>query len=79
MYIISTDWDAGAYCGVKLEWDYTKRTFYLSIPGFVEKAVQISKHPYPKHPQRSPYPCTQPEYGKSVQYAEEEDTSDMLA
>ena len=26
MYTISTDWDAGAYCGVTFEWDYMKRT-----------------------------------------------------
>ena len=35
--------------------------------------------PFPKRPQHSTYPWTQPQYGKSVQYAEEEDTSEVLA
>ena len=79
MYTTSTDWDADAYCGVTLEWIYTKRTCNLSMPGYMEKALQNFKHPCPKRPQHSPYPWTQPQYGKSVQYAEEEDTSEILA
>ena len=79
IYTISTDWEANTYCGVTLEWDYITRTCDLSMPGYGEKALQSINHSYPKRPQHSPYPWTQPQYRKAIQYAEEEDTADILA
>jgi hypothetical protein len=50
----------------------------LSMPGYVEKALQRFTHPAPKRPQHAPYPWTQPNYGASIQYTEPEDTSPPL-
>ena len=60
MYTISTDWDAGAYCGATLEWNYKRHKCNLSMSGYVEKALQSFKRPCPERPQHSPYPWTQP-------------------
>jgi hypothetical protein len=31
-YDISSDWTGSAYCGLKIEWDYTNDTVDVSMP-----------------------------------------------
>jgi hypothetical protein len=40
LYTVSEDWDGAKYCGLTLNWDYTKRTVDISIPGYIECALQ---------------------------------------
>ena len=37
------------------------------MPGYIEKQLCKYKHPTPKRPQHSPYPCAPKTYGKSAQ------------
>ena len=37
---VSVDWTGTLYCGITLKWDYAKRTCELSMPGYVQQAVQ---------------------------------------
>ena len=43
-YLITVDMAATFYIGVKLEWDYVHRTFILSIPSYVRRALHRFQH-----------------------------------
>jgi Reverse transcriptase (RNA-dependent DNA polymerase) len=77
-YNITTDMTASKFCGITLEWNYEAGHVTLSMPGYVEKALQRFTHPDPRRPQHAPHPWIQPNYGASIQYAEPEDTSTPL-
>jgi hypothetical protein len=32
-YEITTDWNGTVYCGITSDWEYNKRTCYISMPG----------------------------------------------
>ena len=36
---ISVDWTGTLYCGITLKWDYDQRTCELSLPGYIQHAV----------------------------------------
>jgi hypothetical protein len=67
VYKITQDWTGGLYIGIKLKWDYDKRTVRLSMPGYVQAALHKFQHPVPSRPQDSPYPWTAPRYGHNSQ------------
>ena len=62
-YVCTLDWEGKTFCGITLEWDYVNRTVDLSMPGYVEKALQRFQHTKPKRAQHSPSPYTEPVYG----------------
>jgi Reverse transcriptase (RNA-dependent DNA polymerase) len=66
-YKISFDPTGTKYCGLDLAWDYTKRTCHVSMPGYIERALQRFKHEAPSKPQHSPHPWVQPDYGAKTQ------------
>jgi hypothetical protein len=69
-YKVSEDWDGTRYIGLTLKWDYNGRTFEISMPGYVERALSRFSHPSPTRPQDSPHPWNAPRsYGSHVQYA----------
>jgi hypothetical protein len=78
LYKVSTDWDGQRYCGLTLEWDYAKRTCDISMPGYIERALQRFTHPPPTRPQHSPHAWTKPDYGAKMQYAIPADESPPL-
>jgi Reverse transcriptase (RNA-dependent DNA polymerase) len=43
-YTISIDMTGEKYCGLTLQWDYNKRTCDVSIPGYIEHALQHFEH-----------------------------------
>jgi len=43
-YTISQDWTGSTYLGLTLDWDYDNSTVNLSMPGYVEKALQRFQH-----------------------------------
>lgn len=69
-YKMTTDWDATKYCGITLEWDYNKRTVDLSMPGYIDRALQRFAHTKPRRPEHSPHAWQKPQYGARVQYAQ---------
>jgi hypothetical protein len=54
-YKVSTDWTGARYCGLTLDWDYKARTCDVSMPGYVERALQRFQHPTPTSPEVSPH------------------------
>ena len=77
-YSVSEDWAGTKYCGISLKWDYDKRTCDLSMPGYIERALQRFQHPHPARLQHSPHEWQKPNYGAKTQYAQAEDTSEPL-
>jgi hypothetical protein len=75
----SVDWDAKQYCGLTtLIFDYINRTCDISIPGYIERALQRFQHPIPQRPQHAPHAWVKPHYGAKTQYAPLADTSPPL-
>jgi hypothetical protein len=66
--------DTQKYVGITIAHDRSKRTISLSMPGYVEKALQRFELVNPKGA-NSPSVYVPPEYGKLVQYEEIDDTS----
>jgi endonuclease I len=54
-YDISSDWAGGAYCGLKIDWDYTNGTVDLYMPGYIKAALHKYQHPAPTRPEHAPY------------------------
>jgi hypothetical protein len=48
------------YCGITLKWDYVARTVDLSMPGYIEKALENYLAERPKRPQHAPHAWTAP-------------------
>jgi len=77
-YKLHIDWTGNEYVGLALEWDYSKRTVAISMPGYVKKAIErfgaqagVGAN--------SPMIYEPPKYGEKIQYAnpdEKELTSD---
>jgi hypothetical protein len=63
LYRVSEDWAGERYIGLTLKWDYIKRTVDLSMPGYVERALQRFEHPAPRQPEHTPHEWTDPNYG----------------
>ena len=77
-YQLTVDWEGKQFCGITLDWDYENGTVDLSMPGYVEKALQRFAHPKPTTPEYSPYEWTQPNYGAKQQLTSEPDNSQPL-
>jgi hypothetical protein len=78
LYKVSEDWAGARYCGLTLDWDYDKRTCDISMPGYIDRALQRFSHPTPSKPQHSPHAWQKPTYGTKVQYAPDPDSSPAL-
>jgi hypothetical protein len=79
LYGVSLDWTGSLYCGLTLQWDYRQRTVDVSMPGYVAAALHKFQHPPPIKAQDAPHAWNKPVYGSKVQYAADEDDSDLLA
>lgn len=41
---VTIDWTGALYCGLTLDWDYIHRTVDVSMPGYIERALQKFLH-----------------------------------
>ena len=55
------------FCGITLHWDYVNRTVRMSLPNYVNKALEKLHHVKPKKPQHSPHYFTPPKFGAKTQ------------
>ena len=78
-YTISTDWDAAAYCGVTLQWNYGTRTCDLSMPKYVQDALKVFLHPHPTKAQHAPHPWLKAMYGAKSQHVPPPDDSALVS
>jgi hypothetical protein len=77
-YTTTEDWQASLYIGLTIDWDYEGGTVDISMPGYVDKALQRFQHPMPDEPEDAPSPWEPPKYGAKVQFAELPDISKPL-
>jgi hypothetical protein len=77
-YQLSMDWEGSRYCGLTLKWDYKTRTCDISMPGYIQHALQRFNHPAPAHPEWSPHSWERPDYGSKSQLTPVVDTSEPL-
>jgi hypothetical protein len=78
LYKISIDWEGTLYLGLTLQWDYSKRTVDISMPGYVRNALHKFQHPIPHRRQDAPHSWNEPNYGARVQYADQHDDTPTL-
>jgi hypothetical protein len=48
-YKCDSDWDGTCYLGLTLDWDYTNLDVHLSMPGYIEKALETPESATPTH------------------------------
>jgi hypothetical protein len=78
-YEIEEDWDGTRYLGITLDWDYKKREVHLSMPGYIEYALARFGHLIPKILQHQPHKHTVPTYGATIQYAKDNNVTNLLS
>ena len=66
------------FCGLFLEWDYTKGHFDVSMPKFVDKTLKKLNFKSTRKKQLAPHEWTAPIYGKNRQFAKPDDISPPL-
>ena len=57
IYTISVDKEAKRYVGLKLNWDWNKRTCTIIMPGYIKAVMHNFNHPHLKKLQDSPHKC----------------------
>ena len=78
-YKITVDWEGKLFCGIHLKWDYDKRTVDLSMPGYVEKALQcFNAQCKTTKPEHSPHKWNKPRYGGHQQLTDKPDSNPKL-
>ena len=77
-YEVKEDNKGELYCGITLEWDYVLRTCILSMPEYVNNALNSFLHVHSAKAQHAPHPWTKPVFGQKIQLTEAEDTSGFL-
>jgi hypothetical protein len=78
LYTVTADWSGTKFLGLTIKWDYDNKTVDISMPGYVEKALQQFQHNKPRKPEHAPHKHVEPQYGAAIQYAEPTDTSPPL-
>ena len=74
-FTLSEDWKGDLYCGISLKWDYEERTLDISMPGYIQKALQRYKHERSPRRQDAPYPAAPRIYGAAAQAPSPDDDS----
>ena len=68
-YDITKKWEGDLYDGINLKWEYTHRTFRLTMDNYIADLRLKWNHIDPKKHQISPYKHTPIVYGAKIQYA----------
>ena len=59
-------WEGKLYCGITLEWNYSKRFLDISMPGYIDKLRARYQHEMPSQLQHSPYRAPPKVYGAAA-------------
>jgi hypothetical protein len=73
------DWDGKKHLNVDIDWDYEQRKVHVLMLNYVPKVLMRFQHKTPKMPQHQPHPYVKPTYGATCQYAEANDTLELLS
>ena len=77
-YTITVDRKSKKYIGINLKSNYINHTVELSMPEYVKHALQKFQNLLPSRTEHSPYVHNDPIHGRSIQYSDPEDYSDLL-
>jgi hypothetical protein len=64
---ITVDWEGTQYCGITLQWNYEKRTVDLSMPGYVQAALDDFNFTSTSCAEPQPHRHNPPQYGVKTQ------------
>jgi hypothetical protein len=78
LYEVTTDWTGELYLGITLAWDYTRRFVELSMPGYIDKALQRFGIETPSRLVHAPHTWSTPIYGQKTQLTSPPDSSPDL-
>jgi hypothetical protein len=78
LYVVTTDWTGSLYIAVKIDWDYHNKTVDISMPGYINKALNRFQHKTFGRSQHSPHAWTKPQYGSHPQLTPTPDNTDLL-
>ena len=76
-YSLTIDWTGGDYCGLTIHWNYERRYVDISMPGYIDKVVQLHELT-PLKPTNTPHTYNIPAYGKKTQLANPPDDTPTL-
>ena len=74
-YQITVDPSGTKFLGFILDWDYSARKVYLSMPNYVQHALHRLQHSLPTRLQHAPHQHNKPVYGQKIQFSESQDNS----
>ena len=57
---VSANWKGEKFFRLILDWDYDKWKVHLTMPGYIDKALQQFQHPWPTKISYSPFPHMPP-------------------
>ena len=66
-YKYSLDWLCERYIGLHMKWDYDKQTCDVSMPGYIERALQQFAHKSNKR-KHLPHDWNKPNFGTKIHY-----------
>jgi hypothetical protein len=64
---ITVDWDGTLYCSITLDWNYEQRTVDLSMPDYVQTALDDFNHIPTNRAEHQPHCHNPPQYGVKTQ------------
>jgi hypothetical protein len=71
LYEITSNWDGDEFLGLTIKWDYALKTCNISMPGYIQKALQRLAIPPTARPQHAPHTWSKPVYGQHQQLSKE--------
>lgn len=79
LYTITVDREGRKFVGIKIVFNKAARTVELSMPNYIQKALERFGIKTPKRCVHSPCSCTKPVYGRAVQQLATEDNTELLS
>ena len=66
-YGVTVDKEGKNFCGLTLDWNYSKGYVDISMPGYINKVLHKYQHPTPTRPEYAPHQHVEPVYGAKQQ------------
>ena len=78
LYTVTIDMTGSKYLGLTLKWNYLDSIVYITMSGYIKRALHKFQHPFPRQKQYPPHQWKPLTYGQHVQFAGNDDDSPQL-
>jgi len=78
LHSTTEDWSGSEFLKLHIDWDHVAGACDISMPGYIERALECFHHPAPTRRQYSPHAWQRPVYGSTTQAPMSPDTTDPL-